>query len=74
MNTRELTGTVVSRPSAQTAIVITRRKAVHPLYRKSYNVTKRYAVHDPEERAVVGEEVTIAACRPVSATKRFILK
>lgn len=72
-NPRRLTGTIVSDKPDQTVIVAIERRVVHPIYRKSYAVTKRIAAHDPDNSHKVGEVVTITETRPLSATKRFIV-
>ncbi|KNC77118.1 30S ribosomal protein S17, partial [Sphaeroforma arctica JP610] len=35
--------------------------------------TKRYLCHDENELCVVGDEVRILACRPVSKRKTFVV-
>lgn len=70
---RQLTGTVVSNKPDKTVIVAIERKIMHPVYGKSYRHTKRLAVHDPENKHKVGELVTIAETRPLSASKRFVV-
>ena len=43
-------------------------------YRKQYKTTKLYQVHyDKKEEIVVGSEVVIVPCAPVSKTKRFCI-
>jgi small subunit ribosomal protein S17 len=36
--------------------------------------TKRYLIHDPENRCKIGESVLVQEHPPVSAKKRWILK
>lgn len=71
MKTRTLTGTVVSDKPDQTVIVAIERRVVHPLYRKSYQRTKKVVAHDPDNSKKVGDVVTVVADRPRSATKRW---
>lgn len=71
MKRRRLTGTVVSDAPDQTVIVQVERRVVHPLYRKAYNVSKKFAAHDPKNEYSVGQAVTIEETRPISKTKRF---
>ena len=73
VNRKLRTGTVVSSKNDKTVIVAVSRAARHRLYRKVIRQTKRYAVHDPENRATVGDLVTIEESRPVSKTKRWRL-
>lgn len=66
-------GTVVKTAMKDTATVAVSRYVKHPKYKKYQVRTKKYLVHDPENTAKVGDEVTIVACRPVSKRKRFAL-
>ncbi len=70
---RRLQGKVVSDKTDKTVIVAVARRKTHPLYRKPYQVTKKFAAHDAENTAKVGDVVTIEETRPLSATKRFKL-
>ncbi len=72
--TKILTGVVVSDKAAKTIVVRTQTHKTHPIYRKRYLVTKRYAVHDEKNEARVGDKVNIQETRPLSATKRFKLE
>lgn len=71
MQKRKLTGIVVSDKPDQTVVVKVERRVVHPIYRKAYFVSKRFAAHDADNAFKVGQEVTIEETRPLSATKRF---
>jgi small subunit ribosomal protein S17 len=71
MKRRRLTGTVVSDAPDQTVTVLVERRVVHPLYRKAYNVSKKFAAHDPKNEYSVGQVVTIEETRPISKSKRF---
>lgn len=68
---KRLTGTVVSDKADKTVIVAVERSVLHPVYRKSYKVTKKFPAHDPVNAHKVGDVVTIEETRPLSATKRF---
>ena len=70
---RTITGTVVSNKNEQTIIVTTERRVMHPIYKKAYNVTKKFVAHDAENSAKVGDTVTMEESRPLSRTKRFRL-
>ena len=69
----ESTGKVVSAACNKTISieVVTQKK--HPLYNKNVKTTKRYAVHDEENKAGVGEIVKVVSSRPLSKTKRYVL-
>lgn len=73
VNRKARVGTVVSDKNDQTIIVSIGRTTRHRLYRKVVRLTKRYAVHDPENRATLGDFVRIEECRPISKTKRWRL-
>ena len=51
--------------------VVTYKK--HPLYKKNVKTTKRYSVHDEENKAKVGDIVKVVSSRPLSKTKRYVL-
>ena len=67
-------GTVVKTAMKDTATVAVSRYVKHPKYKKYQVRTKKYQVHDPENTAKIGDQVTIVACTPVSKLKRFALK
>ncbi len=73
MPKRELQGTVVSDRPDKTVIVRVDRQVRHPLYKKIIRRSKRFAAHDPENRARTGDRVTIRECRPISKTKTWEL-
>ena len=66
-------GTVVKRSSAQTVRIETKVTKVHPIYKKRYSRTVHYIAHDEADNAVIGSEVTIQSCRPMSKNKYFVV-
>ena len=70
---QELVGKVVSNACNKTITieVVTYKK--HPLYKKNVKTTKKYAVHDEENKAKVGDIVKVVSSRPLSKTKKFVL-
>lgn len=68
---RHLVGTVVSAKMAKTVVVRIERTVQHPKYGKTYAVSKKYKVHDPEGKAKVGDLVEIEETRPISSEKRW---
>ena len=66
-------GTVVNDAVDKTLTVEVHRYATHPKYRKKYRITKRYLVHDPENRYKKGDRVVFVPSRPYSKRKRFIV-
>lgn len=71
---RQLTGTVVSDSQDKTVVVKTVRRVTHPIYRKQYNISKRYQIHDEKNEAQVGDIVSFTETRPISKTKSFKLE
>jgi small subunit ribosomal protein S17 len=70
---RTLIGTVVSDKADKTIVVAVQTRKTHPIYKKQYTVTKRFAGHDEKNEAHVGDKVELTECRPISASKRFTL-
>lgn len=66
-------GVVVKTAMKDTATVAVSRYVKHPKYKKYQVRTKKYLVHDPENTASVGDQVTIVGCAPISKLKRFKL-
>jgi small subunit ribosomal protein S17 len=64
-------GKVVSDKMDKTIVVAVYTLKNHPKYLKKYRVTKRYKVHDPENKFKIGDEVEFVQCRPISKNKRF---
>ena len=64
-------GIVVSKSGDKTVKVSVKTRKRHPFYKKVINVTWSALVHDEENTAKVGDEVTYIACRPLSAKKRW---
>ena len=69
----ELIGKVVSAAGNKTIIVNVETSKRHPLYNKRVKYSKRYAAHDEENKAKVGDTVKIRMTRPLSKTKRYEL-
>lgn len=69
----ELIGKVVSTACDKTITVAVVTYKKHPLYKKNIKTTKKYAVHDEENKAKVGDIVKAVSSRPLSKTKRYIL-
>ena len=68
-----LQGVVVSDKMAKTIVVEVETHKRHPKYAKRIKYSNKYYAHDEKNEAKVGDTVTIMACRPLSATKRFRL-
>jgi len=46
----------------------------HPRYKKYIKRHTRFLVHDPEEKCKVGDFVRIEECRPISKSKKWIVR
>jgi len=71
MAVKERVGLVVSDKMEKTVVVAIENRAPHPKYKKIMVRTKRYKVHDEENRCKVGDRVRIQETRPLSRTKRW---
>ncbi len=71
---KSLTGIVVSTKNEKTIIVAVDIYVKHPLYNKRFKQTKRFAAHDEESKAKMGDIVKITSTRPFSKTKNFRLE
>ena len=68
-----LQGVVVSDKMNKTIVVEVETHKRHPKYAKRIKYSNKYYAHDEKNEAKVGDVVTIMGCRPLSATKRFLL-
>ncbi|MBI2950640.1 30S ribosomal protein S17 [bacterium] len=66
-------GRVVSDKSDKTRIIVVERSFQHPLYEKTLQRRRKFAVHDEENRSKVGDMISIMETRPLSKTKRWRL-
>lgn len=64
-------GVVVSDKMKKTIIVAVDTLKTHSKYRKKYKITRRYKVHDEENRYKTGDTVEIVPCRPISKDKAY---
>jgi small subunit ribosomal protein S17 len=66
-------GKVVSDSMDKTIVVAVQTLKTHPKYLKKYRSTKKYKVHDAENKHKVGEVVEFVQCRPLSKDKNHTL-
>ena len=66
-------GTVVSAVNDKTIVVAVKERKPHPVYGKMMTTTKKFAAHDENNEAGVGDTVQIMETRPLSKTKRWRL-
>ena len=62
---------VVSAKMDKTIVVALEKMEMHPLYKKRVKNTKKYKVHDEENRCNAGDKVKIMETRPLSKQKRW---
>ena len=55
----------------KTIVVRVDRTTMHPKYRKRYTVSRRYLVHDEQNRYHIGDAVIFCETRPLSRRKRW---
>lgn len=70
---KRFVGTVTSDIQDKTIIVNVVRRETHPVYGKQYTVSKKFAAHDEENAAHIGDRVEIIETRPISKHKSFKL-
>jgi len=70
---KTLTGIVTSDVADKTIAVAVTSRETHPIYGKQYTVNRKYAVHDENNDAKIGDKVIISETRPFSKTKTYKL-
>lgn len=70
---RELIGIVVSDKADKTITVKVETYKMNPIYKKRVKYSKKYAAHDENNQAHVGDKVKLVMTRPLSKTKRYEL-
>ena len=73
MAAKERVGVVVSNKMQKTIVVAIENRSAHPKYGKTVVKTKKYKVHDEENKCNEGDRVRIRETRPLSRTKRWDL-
>ena len=66
-----LSGVVTGGKMDKTVVVAVSRFVKHPLYGKFYKVSKKYKVHDEENKYKKGDKVRIIETEPISKNKFF---
>jgi len=70
---REIIGVVVSDKADKTITVKVETYKMNPIYGKRVKYSKKFAAHDEENTAHVGDKVRLVMTRPLSKTKRYEL-
>jgi len=68
-----LKGIVVSNKMMKTAVVKITRLVKHKLYKKRVKVSSKIFIHDKDNKCLIGNQVLIGMCRPISKNKAFTL-
>lgn len=66
-------GIVVSDKMDKTIVVAVETLKTHPKYLKKYKSTKKYKVHDQENKFKVGDKVEFTQCKPISKDKSHVI-
>jgi len=66
-------GIVVSDKMDKTIVVAVQTLKTHPKYLKKYLSTKKYKVHDGENKFKKGDVVEFIQCRPLSKDKSHVV-
>ncbi|MDH4330807.1 MAG: 30S ribosomal protein S17 [Candidatus Moranbacteria bacterium] len=68
---KNIKGIVVSDAMDKTIVVSVTSFKTHPKYLKKYKSTKKYKVHDAENKHKVGDVVEFMQVKPISKDKKF---
>ena len=71
MTKKILNGKVIRDKNDKTVIVFVKRKYSHPFFKKVITSSKKYHVHDENNKFKVGDDVEIVESRPYSKKKRW---
>ena len=73
MPKRVVQGVVTSDKNDKTIVVKVERRLLHPVFKKTVRLSKKYHAHDEKNEAKIGEIVRIEETRPSSKLKRWTL-
>src|SRR5262245_11614047 len=71
---QEKVGIVTSAKMQKTIVVEVRRRVAHPVYKRIVTKRSKFMAHDEHGKAKEGDMVRIAESRPLSKSKRWMLK
>ena len=71
MTKKILNGKVVSDQNNKTIVVLVKRKYLHSFFGKVITSSKKYHVHDENNKFKAGDSVKIIESRPYSKKKRW---
>ena len=73
MKKTEIIGIVVSDKADKTITVKVETYKMNPIYGKRVKYSKKFAAHDENNEARIGDKVRLVMTRPLSKTKRYEL-
>ena len=73
MPVKQQIGIVISNKMQKTIVVKIENRYPHPIYSKTLVKTKKYLAHDEYETCMIGDQVLLEECRPLSKKKRWKL-
>lgn len=73
INSKVLSGVVVSDKMKDTCVVLVVRFVKHKKYKKYYKVSKKFKAHDVGNTKKIGDKVLIKESKPISKDKHFIV-
>ena len=71
MSKKVLNGKVIRDKNDKTIVVLVKRRYIHPYFKKVITSSKKYHVHDENNKFKVGDDVEIVESRPYSKKKRW---
>ena len=71
MSKKILKGRIINDKSNKTVIVLVKRKYSHPFYGKVITSSKKYHVHDENNKFKIGDVVQIIESKPISKKKKW---
>jgi len=71
MTKKILNGKVIRDQNNKTIVVLVKRRYTHPFFGKVITSSKKYHVHDEENKFKIGDDVKIIESQPISKKKRW---
>tara|TARA_B100001123_G_C14972771_1_gene892346 strand:- start:526 stop:759 length:234 start_codon:yes stop_codon:yes gene_type:complete len=71
MSKKVLNGKVIRDKNDKTIIVLVKRRYIHPFFKKVITSSKKYHVHDENNKFKIGDLVKIMESKPYSKMKRW---
>ena len=71
MGKKMLNGKVIRDKNDKTIVVLVKRKYIHPFFGKVMTSSKKFHVHDENNKFKMGDNVKIIESNPISKTKRW---